>query len=252
VLPILQIGPLAIQLPGLILLAGIWFGTSWIERFAPRHGVSASGLNNLVLYGLLAGLAGARLGYALRYFDVDWQDPLGMVALDTSTLSLSDGLLAGLLTAAIYLQRRKLALWPTLDSLTPPLALFGMALGLAHLASGDAFGAPAGVPWAIRLWGAPRHPSQIYEILIGGLIVVAVLRWEKVRLPAGWVFLLWVACEAAAGLVLEAFRGDSVLWLAGMRSTQVISLLILLLTLAGLHFRARDVPEATASAQWRR
>jgi phosphatidylglycerol:prolipoprotein diacylglycerol transferase len=236
-LPILQIGPLAIQLPGLILLAGVWFGISWIERFAPSRGLSAARLNSLVLYSLLAGLAGARLGYALRFFDVYRQDLLGLVALNLGTLSLSDGLLAGLLMTVIYLQRRRLPLWAALDVLTPPLALFGLALGWAHLASGDAFGAPADVPWAIWLWGAARHPSQIYEILAAGVILLGVWRWAQKPSRPGWLFLLWLTAEAAASLLLEAFRGDSVLWLAGVRSAQVVSLLVLLGAIAGLHFR---------------
>ena len=65
--PILQLGPLAIQLPGLFLLAGIWFATWLIDREAPRHRVPGAALNTLVFYGLIAGIIGARLAYVSRY-----------------------------------------------------------------------------------------------------------------------------------------------------------------------------------------
>ncbi len=46
-----------------------------------------------------------------------------------------------------------------------------LAVPLANLASGDAFGAPSSLPWAIELWGAARHPVQIYEAVAAGLIL---------------------------------------------------------------------------------
>ena len=64
-------------------------------------------------------------------------------------------------------QRRHLPLWRSLNALTPSLSAFPVSVGVAHLSSGDAFGTPASMPWAIELWGARRHPTQVYEILLG-------------------------------------------------------------------------------------
>jgi len=69
-----------------------------------------------------------------------------------------------------------LPLWPALDALTPGLAAVMIAIGLAHIASGDAFGSPADLPWAIQLWGARRHPTQIYETLAAALIFASTLQ----------------------------------------------------------------------------
>lgn len=238
-LPILNIGPLAIQLPGLILIAGLWVGTSLAERTAPLHGINPNRLNGMVLVGLVAGLLGGRVGYALEFFELYLENPQGLLSLNPSTLSLEGGLLTGLVSAIIYGSRAGLPLWPTLDALAPGLALFGFALGLSHIASGDAFGVPSQLPWAIELWGARRHPTQIYESLAGLLILIAIWRLrEHVTFP-GFHFLCWLCLASLSRLLLEAFRGDSILVLGNLREAQLVSLGVLLAALLGLHLRAR-------------
>lgn len=239
-LPILQVGPLAVQVPGLVLLAGVWVGSILAERAAEDAGVAPAQVANLIFYGLIAGVIGARLGYALRFLSVYLQDPLGLISLNPSTLALPEGVLAGALVAAIYGQRRGMALWPTLDTLAPGAAAFSVALGVAHLASGDAFGAASNVPWAIDLWGASRHPTQVYEIGLALAVLYAVVRLRAWTPVAGLVALSWLALAAGSRLLLEGFRGDSLLVFGGLRQAQLISLAVLLVALLGLHLRARD------------
>jgi prolipoprotein diacylglyceryltransferase len=245
--PILQLGPLAIQVPGLFLLAGVWVAVSLIERQAARRKVSPEALSNLVLYGLIAGILGARLGYAARFLNVYLENPLSLFSLNPSTLAPLDGMVAGLVAATIYGQRKKLPLWPTLDALAPGLAAFSVALGFAHLASGDAFGAPTDLPWGVQLWGARRHPTQIYEIGLAGLVSWAVLRVARWRVFPGFTFLAWLALTAAARLFLEAFRGDSVVILGVLRQAQVLSLVALLAALGGMSALARGKEQVSGN-----
>jgi phosphatidylglycerol:prolipoprotein diacylglycerol transferase len=238
-LPILQIGPLAVQLPGLVLLVGVWLGMMRLDRDAARNGVQPASLNNLVFLGLIAGVLGARLGYALRFMEIYIQDPMGLLSLNPSTLSLDVGLLTGFLAALIYGQRKGMSLWPTLDALTPSLALFSLALGFSHLASGDAFGAASEVPWAIELWGASRQPTQIYEIAWAGLVFGCVLWFRGKGLAAGGIFTLWVALTALGRLLLEPLRGDSVVILGDIRQAQLVSLMVLLISMLLLHWLQR-------------
>jgi phosphatidylglycerol:prolipoprotein diacylglycerol transferase len=237
-LPILQLGPLALQLPGLLLLLGVWVASWMAERHAARHGVDAEALERMILISLLVGVVGARLGYALEHASVYLQHPAGLLSLNPSSLSAPAGLLLAGATALVYGQRRRLPLWPTLDALTPALASLAVFVGLAHAASGDAFGAVTEVPWAIELWGARRHPSQFYEVGIGLAVLGAVWALEKRQQFAGQLFLSWLALASATRLVLEAFRGDS-LHLGGVRQAQLAALCLLLLSLAGLHLLAR-------------
>ncbi|NIS81146.1 MAG: hypothetical protein GTO14_13290 [Anaerolineales bacterium] len=243
--PILSVGPLALQMPGLFLLAGIWVGTLLIDREAPRYKLNANLINNLVLVALLAGMVGARLGYALRFVDAYLREPAGLFSLNPSTLALTEGLVAGLIVAIFYGQRKKLPFWSTLDALTPSFALFAVFAGLAHLSSGDAFGSESSLPWAIELWGARRHPSQVYEILMALLLFFALLRLRHSAPFEGFLFVAFVALSAGGRLFLEAFRGDSVILFGVLREAQMISLLLVLVCLVVLHLLARQSTEVS-------
>ena len=243
-LPVLQIGPLAIQLPGLLLLAGVWVGSALIEREAPKHGLSGTTLGSLVFYGLVAGLLGARLGYALRNWTVYAEDPLGLVSLNPLTLSAAEGVAAALLVGLVLARRHRLPRWPTLDAFAPGLAAFAVFAGLADLSSGNAFGAPTSLPWAIELWGAARHPSQVYALLLALAVFVAVRQLGIAPTFPGFLFLAWLAMTGASRLFLEAFRGDSVIVLGSLRAAQLISLIVLGAALLGLHQRARAAQDA--------
>jgi len=237
--PILQLGPVALQLPGLFLLAGIWAGTWLIEREAPRRGIPGASLSSLVFYGLIAGVIGARLAYAMRYVSVYAQDPLSLLSLNLSTFAPAEGILVGLAVAFVVGQRRHLPFWASLDALAPSLAAFAVLVGLAHLSSGDAYGSPTSVPWAIELWGARRHPTQVYEILLAILTFAAVWRLRVIETFPGLLFLSWVGLAAASRLLLEGLRADSPLLFEGLRTPQLVSLVVLACTLAIVHRRAR-------------
>ncbi|RME05824.1 MAG: prolipoprotein diacylglyceryl transferase [Anaerolineae bacterium] len=230
-LPTLSIGSFVLQTPGLALLAGVYLAMALIEKDAARLKLNKEHVYNMVFWGLVIGVVGARLAYAARYFSVYLQTPLSLFALNPQTLSPVDGALIGLLAAMVYGWRKALPLRPTLDALTAGLAAFMIAMGLAHLLSGDAFGAPTRLPWGIELWGEVRHPTQVYEIILAVAIFVAVRRWPMGHKGNGLNFLLFVALSAAARLFLEAFRGDSLIWGDGWRAAQVISLGILMAAL---------------------
>jgi len=227
VFPYLRLGPFILPMAGLALLAGFWLGLSLVEREAVRLKINASMLSNIIFYSLLAGLVGGRVGYALEFPSVYLPKPLSLLALTPTTLSPSMGLAVGLIAFAIFVQRKQLPLRQTLDAIAPGLALFMIFVGLAHILSGDAYGAPTSVPWAIRLWNEYRHPSQFYETFIA-LTIFLVIR-ERFPKPegAGLNFLLTVALSSASRVFLESFRGDGVFWPGGFREAQVIALVIM-------------------------
>jgi phosphatidylglycerol:prolipoprotein diacylglycerol transferase len=244
-LPVLNIGPLALQTPGLVLLIGLWLGLTLAEKFSAKRGVPPNLLYNLTFVALVAGVIGARLAYLLRYPEAFASSPLSLISLNPGLLDPMGGMALAVIAGAIYAQRKKLALWPMLDALTPLLAVMAIALGVSHLASGAAFGATTNVPWAIELWGAKRHPSQVYEILAAVVILLILWpgRWNEQE-PAGRYFLLFMALSALARLVLEAFRGDSLLLTSGWRAAQIGAWLLLAASLWGLRrLQARPKPE---------
>lgn len=241
--PTMQLGPMAIQVPGLIILVGIWLGLTLAERNAARFGVNASDLSNLALIALLSGIIGARLVYVLRYTSAFKGNLISVFSINPELLDPAGGVCAGLLAAFIFGQRKKMPFWSTLDALTPALAVFMLALGLSHVASGAAFGALTNLPWSVNLWGAHRHPSQAYESL-AAVLILAILWPGRTRIfstQPGIYFLSFVVLSAGARLFLEAFRGDSPLILSGLRSAQVAAWVILALSLMGIYWIRKSV-----------
>jgi phosphatidylglycerol:prolipoprotein diacylglycerol transferase len=229
--PFLRLGPFLLQLPGVALLAGIWIGLNLAEKEANKLRLKPPEVYHLVSLGLVAGLLGARLVYAGRYLSAYLDDPLSLFALNPNTLSPNGGLLIGIGVAILYAWRKKLPLRSTLDALTPGLAFFMVFFAIAHFLSGDAFGAPSSLPWAIYLWDEYRHPTQVYEFLAALGVFAVVWRWPLAKPGTGVNFLVFVTLTAASRQFLETFRGDSLLLGAGLRAAQVTSLTVLLAAL---------------------
>jgi phosphatidylglycerol:prolipoprotein diacylglycerol transferase len=233
-LPVLNIGPLALQIPGLIIIIGIWLGLSLAERFSKS--VKPNVLYNLVLISLLSGVVGARLGYVFEFPAAFFDNPLNIASLNIDLLNVYTGLGVGLIVAIIYGQKKQLRFWNTLDALTPLFVIFLIAYSAANLVSGNAFGSPTELPWGIDLWGANRHPTQVYDIILSSviLLVIVALLIKKQYYPDGMIFLVFLACTASARIFTEAFRGDSTLIFNGIRSAQFIAWLILVISLWAL------------------
>lgn len=239
-LPVLQVGPVAVPVPGLLLLLGVWVALALAEREAKRLQLDADALYTLAFGGLVAGLAGARLAYVARYWPIYARDPWGALSLNATALAPLEGALIGLLVAYLYGARRQLPGRATLEALAPGLALLLVAVAGAHLASGDAFGAPTTLPWRLFLWGEYRHPAQVYELLAALAILGLAWRTRTAAPFSGFNFLFVVALAAAARLFLEAFRGDSVLLPGGWRAAQVGALVVLAACLVAMRAWARD------------
>jgi phosphatidylglycerol:prolipoprotein diacylglycerol transferase len=154
--------------------------------------------------------------------------PAGVVKTQVICTIWSGALIAAA-AAAVYLFRKNLPLWSTLDALTPLFAIMGIAIGISHFATGDAFGTPTHVPWGIQLWGASRHPTQIYEIILVTFTLIVIMLLDRTSWSdtPGNIFLSFISLSAVSRLFLEAYRGDSILLDSGFRIAQVISWLVL-------------------------
>jgi phosphatidylglycerol---prolipoprotein diacylglyceryl transferase len=230
--PVIQIGPLAVQAAGLFVLASIWIGMTLTEKRAAHSGLNSASLDNLILFALLGFLTGGRLSFTLQNWDSFRASPLDIFSLNTALFDLAGGLAAGLIVALVYGQRKGLAFWSTLDALTPFFATVMIGLGASHLASGEAFGKPTSLPWGIELFGAVRHPSQVYEIA-AALFILSLIGLRKPFSVAGSQFLAFAAWTAGARLFLEAFRGDSTLVFGGLRLGQILAWIVLAVAFFG-------------------
>lgn len=224
-LPVLQVGPAAIQMEGLILLLGLWIGLTLSEKFCIRRGITSTQLYNLVFFMMIGGVIGARFSYLLRYPDAFTRNPISIFSLNPGLLDIWGGILAAILVGLVYTQRKQIPILSVLDALTPLLAVLMIAVPLSNLASGEAYGKPTTIPWSIYLWGIHRHPTQIYEALAAMLILILFwpARWSFDKKQPGEYFFSFISLTAATALFLEFFRGDSLIFLGGIRSKQVVA-----------------------------
>lgn len=231
--PVIQLGPLAVQTPGLILLSSIWIGMLLAEKHATHNRLKPPSISNLILFSLISFLVGGRLTYATLHWDSFHNSPLDFLSINTSLFDPTGGFTLGLIVAFIHGQRKGLPFWQTLDALTPFFATAMVGIGASHMASGNAFGRETSLPWGIELHGAQRHPSQIYEVAVA-LAILLRIGLRKPSPTAGIQFLVFLAWSAGARLVLESFHRDSIIIPGGLRLVQILAWIILAVTLISM------------------
>ena len=205
----------------ILLVIAAWFGLAFAEKRTSQHNISSEDLNNITFYSLLGLLIGGRITFVLQNFSIFIKKPIDIISINPDIFDIFGGIAVALIVAFAYGQRKKMGLWSTLDSLTPLFAVLAIGIGLSHLAAGTSFGKETDLPWAINLWNADRHPTQIYEAL-GSLLIFGLIWFRKPSLRPGIHFLTFAALTSFTSLFLEAFHGDSTILANGIRQSQLI------------------------------
>jgi phosphatidylglycerol:prolipoprotein diacylglycerol transferase len=187
---IVEIGPFALRWYGLMYVLGFlaaYFLTKRQAR-ARRLGLQGATLQDLIFYLALGLIIGARLGYLLFYQFPNYRDylahPLEIIAIWHGGMSFHGGLVGAVLAGILFCRRRGLPILDVADTLAVS-APVGIGLGrLGNFINGELFGRPSSVPWAMIFpagGGAPRHPSQLYEAALEGLLLFLMLWLLKDR-----------------------------------------------------------------------
>ena len=243
--PTVRLFGFTVQVYPMALLLAAWVGLWLSAREARRLEVDDDRVYNLGFYGLLAALLGARLAYVLGHWTAYRGALLSAFSPTPTALAWPEGALIGGVVAIVYWGRRRLPVGTTLDAIAPGLTL---ALALEQLGAfldGRGFGEPTALPWGIHLWDEVRHPVQLYEAATL-LVILGILWLRRERRPFdGHSFALFVVLYAGSRLFLEAFRAETVLMANGVRTVQVVALLVIL-GAVGVLYR-RHFPRAEPS-----
>jgi phosphatidylglycerol:prolipoprotein diacylglycerol transferase len=237
--------------------AALWL-TSWRAR---REKIDPSSVTDLAIWLMGGGFIGARVFYIVQQpetiehlWDVFkiWQG--GIVYYGC--------IVGGLIGSLIYWARHPFPFWAMADAVAPALAL-GEALGrVGCLLNGCCYGLPCRHPWAIQFpseslawfqhiadgtiihsaaYSTPVHPTQIYSV-IGGLLLLGLLSaYYPHRRRDGEVMALLMVTYPVARFVFESYRGDEPVYLAGLTMSQGISVIVFLGGLA-LWYRLARLP----------
>ena len=249
--PVIDLGPLAIQAAGLLLILSLWLGLWLSGKLAASLGTNGDAIENGLLMAFLIGILAARVGFLLTNPAILVENPLAFVSLTPSMLDANFGILAGAIVLLIAFQRKHLPLWPTLDTLSPLLILGFVGAQLANLANGNAYGLPAELPWSIYLWNANRHPVQIYALILTAILFIWWL--AKTHLVkqngffhSGVLFSIVLAGLAFITLFTQAFVADKQIIL-GFDQTQWLGLIVLVGSLAAIYKLEFTQPKAISA-----
>lgn len=180
----IALGPIKVHWYGLTYLAGLTFAWWLALRRAMRADspIQRVQVDDLIFYSALGIVIGGRLGYALFYgFDRLIQEPLWLFRVWEGGMAFHGGFL-GVVTALWWFCRRHQIHFIDLADFVAPLAPMGLALGrLGNFIGQELWGRPADVPWAMVFprdpLGLARHPSQLYQLALEGLLLLSVLLW---------------------------------------------------------------------------
>jgi phosphatidylglycerol---prolipoprotein diacylglyceryl transferase len=180
---LIHIGPLAIRWYALAYIFGIVIGWRYVRRLVQRPGwrIAADELDDLLLYVTLGIVLGGRLGYVLFYRPGFYlANPGEALAVWEGGMSFHGGLIGVALALVLFAWRRERSLLDISDAVCAA-APIGLFLGrLANFINGELFGRVSDVPWAMvfpRGGPEPRHPSQLYEAGLEGLVLFAVMAY---------------------------------------------------------------------------
>lgn len=234
---IFQIGPFALRWYSMAYLLGIlfawWLAAKRIQKY--QIPLTSSNLEDVVFYITLGIILGGRLGYVLAYGNGQfWNNPWEIFAVWHGGMSFHGGIVGVII--ASYIAARKIKFpFLRLTDLAAPLVPVGIFLGrLANFINDELWGRLTDVAWAVRFPRGgylPRHPSQLYEACLEGILLFAALnlmwrsKWCRER--KGFISGAFLLGYALCRTIVEQFREPDAqlgfLW-CGLTMGQLLSI----------------------------
>ncbi len=254
----IHLGPLSVRWYGLMYLAGfVAFVMLGRRRIARRPDLkwTAKDIDDLLFYGVLGVVIGGRLGQVLFYEPAHYlANPLEILAVWKGGMSFHGGFLGVLIAVALYGRKVGRGFWQLTDFVAPLVPL-GLGFGrIGNFIGQELWGRPSGLPWAMVFPRDPlalaRHPSQLYQAALEGLLLFALLWWysarPRPRLAVSGLFLLFYgAFRFAVEFVREPDPGLGFVAFGWLTRGQLLSLPMVLAGVAMFAWAQRRGARAT-------
>ncbi|MEA5446380.1 prolipoprotein diacylglyceryl transferase [Gammaproteobacteria bacterium AB-CW1] len=180
----IELGPMAIHWYGLMYVIGVlaawWLLGRRLRR--PDVGWDSNDLADLTFYVVLGVIVGGRVGYILFYnLGAYIDDPLLVLQIWQGGMSFHGGLLGVLFAGWLFARRQKRHFWDVVDFVAPVVPI-GLGLGrIGNFINSELWGRPTDGPFGMIVNGVARHPSQLYQAALEGLVLFVVLFWVSAR-----------------------------------------------------------------------
>lgn len=180
----LALGPIKIHWYGITYVVGIvaaWLLLRWRTDKNPSLKWSSEQVDDMVFYVTLGVIIGGRLGSVLFYNLPYYLDhPVDIFKINQGGMSFHGGLIGALLAMVWFARKTNSGFFNVIDFIAPVVPV-GLGCGrIGNFINGELWGAPSALPWAMifpdpRAGGIARHPSQLYEALLEGLLLFIIL-----------------------------------------------------------------------------
>lgn len=220
----LNLGPLAIKWYGLAYVAGLLLGWLYIKRLLsqkhlwrnnqPPFGPDAA--DDLFLWVAVGVVIGGRLGHVFLYEPEYYlSHPIAILQIWRGGMAFHGGMLGTILAMWLFARLRGVPALSVMDVVSAAVPI-GLFFGrMANFINAEVVGRPTDVPWAMVFPGAgpePRHPSQVYEALLEGLVLYLVLRYLIYRRDAlktpGVIGAVFLMGYGTSRMFCELFKAD--------------------------------------------
>lgn len=235
----LAIGPLVLRWYALAYIGGLVIGWRWARILVQQNPTVATPLqvDEFLTWATIGVVAGGRLGYVLFYQPGRFLEyPLEIFAVWQGGMSFHGGMLGVAIAVVLFTRRHAIPLLGFADRIAVVTPV-GLGLGrVANFMNGELWGRPApdGLPWAMKFASGGdvlRHPSQLYQALLEGLLLLIVMivlsRRDAIRARFGLLTGIFLCGYAIARIVGEFFRQPDAflgLLVAGATMGQLLSL----------------------------
>ncbi len=212
-----SIGPFSVHWYGLMYLVGFllfWLLGQWRVRRDAWRGMTPDDVEDLLFFGVLGVILGGRLGYCFFYQPSFYlSHPLDIIRIWDGGMSAHGGVL-GVIVALYYFARSRQKAFLAVADFAVPMVPLGLFFGrLGNFINGELWGRVCSYEFPLAMIFPqaadlqPRHPSQLYEAGLEGLVLFIVLWWySSSPRPQGRVAALFCAGYGAARFFVEYFR----------------------------------------------
>ena len=282
--PDFDFGPFTLSWHGLLTFVAVAVSVLLTVRWGTREGLVADAIYSVAVWAIIGGVVGARLLHiADQWGQLYAHDPIRIVYVWQGGVTIYGAILGGFVGGALYMITRNaawyLGLWgryfrflgepkraplPSvgrLADITAPALLISQAIGrVGDIINGEHYADPSSLPWAVVYTHPespglsrpfPTHPAVAYELLMDLAILGLLWPLRKRLRPDGMFFALYLASYSVGRFFLNFLRVDKEY--GGLNEAQIIALVVIVITIPLLIFKARlSKPEPKPTVRRRR
>lgn len=249
------IGNWSVAWYGIIIAVGLLTALIYGLKRSKTFGITSDDLADVVIFGIIAGVIGARLYYVLFYVDSAgsnpyFSNPLSMLYIWNGGLGIYGGVIAAFIAGFIACKIKKISVGAVFDIASLGF-LIGQAIGRwGNFINQEAYGSATDLPWRMIVSGEARpvHPCFLYESLwcILGFILLHI--YSKHRKFNGELFLMYVSWYAFGRFFIEGLRTDS-LMIGNIKVTQLVAVIFFIASVSLIIYKRIKIKKALIEAK---